>query len=233
MKLFQRITALLLTVMLLTGLFPVSAGASQQELPEFQTTHINPLYADVVTEEDLPEPSPSVQTYAAANYVDTIEEAGAVLREQMADRVETATVYLFTTTYISSEDELAALGGEILDAAYAHTGLPKEGDYIRWHYAGCTIGCEGEYTDDGYNYILTFNLSYHSTAAQEAELDGAVEDLLNELNLDGKSDYQKAKAVYDYICANITYDHTSSSMLKHTAYAALVNKTAVCHYLYS
>ena len=40
------------------------------------------------------------------------------------------------------------------------------------------------------------------------------------------------KAIYDYICSNVTYDHDNlndkSYSLKYTAYAALINKTAVC-----
>lgn len=46
------------------------------------------------------------------------------------------------------------------------------------------------------------------------------------------TDYEKVQVIYDYICSNITYDYAnlndSTYLLKHTAYAALINKTAVC-----
>ena len=55
---------------------------------------------------------------------------------------------------------------------------------------------------------------------------------MKSLDLSNKTDYQKVKAIYDYICSNVTYDHDNlndeSYSLKYTAYAALINKTAVC-----
>ena len=45
-------------------------------------------------------------------------------------------------------------------------------------------------------------------------------------------EYQKICGIYDYICSHITYDYANlndnSYQLKHTAYAALINGTAVC-----
>lgn len=34
--------------------------------------------------------------------------------------------------------------------------------------------------------------------------------------------------MYDYICANVSYDYTTPGTLKHTAYAAMINGSAVC-----
>ena len=50
--------------------------------------------------------------------------------------------------------------------------------------------------------------------------------------LSGKSDYEKVKAIHDYICDTVNYDYTNledkNYTLKYTAYAALCNNTAVC-----
>ena len=63
-------------------------------------------------------------------------------------------------------------------------------------------------------------------------MDSAVATLLGQLNLYGKSDYEKICGIYDWMCANITYDYDNleddSYLLMYTAYAALVNRTAVC-----
>ena len=83
-----------------------------------------------------------------------------------------------------------------------------------------------------YSFSIPFTACYYDDAQQEAEMDVAVLQLLDTLNLDGKSDYEKIKGVYDYICSNVNYDDTNLNndayKLKFTAYAALVNKTAVC-----
>lgn len=63
-------------------------------------------------------------------------------------------------------------------------------------------------------------------------MDIAVAALLEELDLDGRTDLEKTELIYKYICDNITYDYTNleddTYKLKYTAYAALINKTAVC-----
>ena len=89
-------------------------------------------------------------------------------------------------------------------------------------------------TGDGVNYYVTITYlpTYYTTAAQETELTAAVNSLKSELNLDGKTDYEKVKAIYDYMTANISYDYENLNdpdyTLKYTAYAALLNKTSVC-----
>ena len=223
MKPFQRLTALLLAMVLLTSQLPVDTHAAHTSPTTFTATHINPLYADSVTEQDLrPAVASPIQTYEAAKYVSTVEEAGEVLREQMETRSQTAMVYIYAD--VTTQDEFSVLCSSILDAAFLHTGEPTEGDYLRWQYGGANLkGTIGKGTLD-----ITFTLTYHSSAAQEAEVDAAVAKLLSQLNFNGKSDYEKVKAVYDYICTNVTYDYTSSGTLKHTAYAALIKKTAVC-----
>ena len=98
MNFFKRLTALLLAAVLTIGLFPVNAYADEQETLTFHTTHINPYYADIISEEDLrPAAAPGRQTYDTPKYASTIEEAGAALRPHLGAREEIATVYYYTT----------------------------------------------------------------------------------------------------------------------------------------
>ena len=228
MKRFRKLTALLLAAVLMAGLFPTGAMAAEAEPMTFTTTHINPLYRDIITEADLPAPvSPSrIQNYGVSRATDDIEEASIFLRDQMTDRMETAVTEIFLEEI--TQEIFDAVAREILDTALIHTGVPTEGDYLRWHYSGCTIQGSIDEAEGGYNLTLSYAITYHSTAAQEAAVDDAVDTLLARLDLKDADDYQKVKAVYDYLCANVTYDRTSSGNLKHTAYAALINKTAVC-----
>ena len=226
MKLFQRFTALFLAVMLLAVQLPVRAHAAETLPTTITATHINPLYEDSITEKDLNTAATSpIQTDTTPEYATTVEEAGGQLREQMVERADTAYVYVYADN-ISTGDDLRALCAQILEAAFIHTGEPTEGDYLRWHYAGAKLS--GSYHTDIKAVDITLILTYHSTADQEAKMDDAVAELLSRLNLKNMSDYAKVKTIYDYICTNVTYDHNSEGTLKHTAYAALVNRTAVC-----
>mgnify|MGYP000090337698 FL=1 len=87
-------------------------------------------------------------------------------------------------------------------------------------------------SNEGYDLNIFYDVSYLSSLEQEEKVDEEVSNLLKSLDLSNKTDYQKVKAIYDYICSNVTYDHDNlndeSYSLKYTAYAALINKTAVC-----
>ena len=123
MKQFRRFTALFLAVLLVTSLFPVHAFAVEQEPLTFETTYINPLYADIVSEEDIPPVvTPKVQTYETVKYATTVEEAGIVLREQMKARMEAPVVHIFAN--ISTSEEFSALCNDIYEVAKAHTRSP-------------------------------------------------------------------------------------------------------------
>ena len=49
---------------------------------------------------------------------------------------------------------------------------------------------------------VVFTPIYYTTVAQEEELDIAISNLISELNLSGKSDYEKVKVIYDYYCSS-------------------------------
>ena len=231
MNLFKRLTALLLATVLIVGLIPVSASASDHEHLILETSFVNPLYEGIVPEDVLlPKEHFHVQTYDVHNYTTDIEVAAEALREGMKNREELITVHVFDT--VATQERLEALAGDIFAAAVKHTGESTEGDYLLWQWGGCKASAAYTPTDGGYNLNITFNATYYTTAAEEQAVDHAVEQLLKDLNVDQKSDYEKIKAVYDYICENVTYDHAhlndETYVHQFTAYAALIDGTAVC-----
>ncbi len=125
-----------------------------------------------------------------------------------------------------------AMARAMMATGLMHTGEPKEGDYIHWHIDGW--GCQMGWKKIGAKHQFSFNytVAYHDTAAQEREVDAAVAALLQTLDLWGKSDYQKICGIYDWMTANIVYDNAGleddSDTLEHSAYAAIVEKSAVC-----
>ena len=76
-------------------------------------------------------------------------------------------------------------------------------------------------------------MTYYTTASQEAELNKVVNEYVTSYKNSGtKSKYQIIYDFNNYVCDNVTYDYTNLNNdyydLKYTAYAALINGTAVC-----
>lgn len=194
-------------------------------------THINPLYADTVSESDLVYSSQSETFYGdstdSSNTFSYANDAVKYIRENMKNRTESITFILKTNATSNIVDP------EILmDAALEHTGNPVEGDYLNFQYAGWRCITSYTYKNSLYYVKYKYTVTYYTSASQEIKVDKEVASLLNNFNLTGKSDYTKIKTVYDYICSNIAYDYDNLDdddyKLKFTAYAALIDKTAVC-----
>ena len=191
-------------------------------------TYINPLYEDVIQASDLVQPDESeVAVYSNSDYVSTLSEVGSQLRGSLKERQENITVY-----YQSTEEYYRELTSDILECALEHTGNPIEGDYLRWQFGGYEASISYQIRNGFYYITMNYTFTYYTSSAQESELNQAVQQVLNQLNLNGKTDYEKVYDIYRYICQHVTYDYTNLNIdsynLKYTAYAALINKTAVC-----
>ncbi|MCD8145966.1 MAG: hypothetical protein LUD84_01590, partial [Clostridiales bacterium] len=194
-------------------------------------TYINPEYEDVITEDDLVQPSEDegnalVSAASTIEYCTTIEEAAELMREELKNRTTTITVYYQCSASTGS------LAKEISNAAFEHTGDPEEGDYLAHQYGGWTSSSSISVSGGTYYYTITYTVTYFTTAEQEAAVTAKLETVMESLDLDSKCDYKKIEAIYNYICDNVTYDYTNLNdddyMLKYTAYAALINGTSVC-----
>ena len=224
----KRLLCLLVTLCVLLGMMPTAVTAAAP-IHMDQVTHQNPLYDGIVTQ--LPTPiQPRSAQARDIEYHATTAEAGAVVREAMARREPSVDVGLMIPNF---EDQLMydALY-DIFDQAIVHTGTPTHGDYLQWQYASWGGGADGSLQGTTAYLIYTFSFTYYTTADQEAQVDTAIANLRSSLSLTGKSDYEKLTAIYRYICDNITYDNEhlndQNYTLQYTAYAALINRTAVC-----
>ena len=161
------------------------------------------------------------ETTTRSSTFSTVKEAGAYLRQQMKQHVTT-----ITFNYNGALSD--TLYSELYQEALAHTGVPTEGDYLRrlcnyYNYNQSTNGNVRTYT---------YTIDYATTLAQEAEVDAKLAEIFAALKLDGKSDYERARLIYDYICDHVVYDsanlYTSGYYLKYTAYSALILGKATC-----
>lgn len=201
------------------------------EEENIELTYINPLYADVIQSisKDEEQAAASDVTRRVISESDCLHSFDGVVRElrkQLVLRNETINIYYMPEGNLT-EEKLSRM----VEEALVHTGNPKEGDYLLFQYGGCSISANFMGIPYG-AYRLEFNNIYFTNASQEAAVDNSVRSLIRNLNLNGKTDFEKVRSIYDYICKNVTYDfqHVSTPTydLMYTAYGALVNKTAVC-----
>ncbi len=236
-KLTALFLALAVAAALLTPGLPLPAGA-EEENPVLTVSDIrvNPLYADILTEEDLNKPQDPPVPYSDPVYLTSTEEAGEIIREGMKARAETITIYFQVPKSTYTEEGFKAQVWEMVAWALVHTGVPTEGDYLNWQCGGIGYNASGQYGEANGETVLLWTipleLTYYTTLDQEEQVDQAVEKLLESWDLAQAPDYLKIRTIYDYICSHVTYDHAhvndSSYTLQYTAYGALQNGTAVC-----
>ena len=183
--------------------------------------------------------APSVLADAPA-FTD-VASAAAYIRAAMTDRQkEIAFVYTAPSAEIGELNNsnisayFAARWDEINKAVFAHTGVSCEGDYLLNHMAEHSVSYGFGYYSDSptVNFDIEVAASYHTTAEQEEQAASAVAAALKQLDLSGKSAYEKVRAINDYICSHVEYDYANLNdktyTLKYSAYAALINGTSVC-----
>ena len=191
----------------------------------------NPLYSDeeIRISESENKNAKTVDASDDVTYMESEDELIEALREALVERQTTITLY-----YKSGEAPTSALLSDVFDGAIEHTGVPDEGDYLKWQYYAYTGGISYSYSSlkSIYTMTITYSVTYYTTAEQEAAVDSAVAQIVEDLNLANLHDYEAVSAIYDYICSTVSYDNDNlnddSYTLKFTAYAALINKTAVC-----
>jgi transglutaminase-like putative cysteine protease len=164
-------------------------------------------------------------------YFSNTDEIIAVLHDSLAEHASAVT--LRYTAEGDHMDEISAMLDEMMNLAMYNTASPTQGDYVRYQYGGYQLSYG--YTEESGQraYTVTIQPNYYTTVEEEAEVTERVADVLEEMNFGaGTSDYEKIKAIYDYVCTHVSYDHVHAHNSNYhrdsTAYAALVKGSASC-----
>ena len=159
-------------------------------------------------------------------YHDTELEASAELRENMKDRKSTVTVGIKGKT---DQEGLQQIIGRLIGEATEHTGEPDEGDYILFQYASYKGQAHTQLSGVSPVVEIEYDISYYDDDEQEAEVDKKVDEIMQKLDPENKTDYEKVSAIHDYICDNVEYEAAADEKdIKRTAYGALIEGRAVC-----
>lgn len=159
-----------------------------------------------------------------ANDVMTFEQAAKTLREAMTKRTDKVSIKVDLGKKLTQQS-LTAYNMLLFDAVLAETGIADEGDYLRWNLGHYQVNAKG----NGTVYTLTYSLKYHTTKAQEDAIEKKIKNVLDSFEFTKKTtDREKVYTIYKFVTKNAKYDYTSQGILKHTAYANLIEKTSVC-----
>lgn len=160
-----------------------------------------------------------VSVYGQARPVTGKEDAIRSVRDNMLARKKEFTINM-------DKDTLTALleDTDFLNAAASidEPGTSQDGDYLKanvisWR-ARWTCNNEGMAS-------LTIWADYRTTQKQEKQLDREIAAAIASLNISNASEYDKIKAIHDYIIEMVSYDQ---SLSRYTAYNAFADKSAVC-----
>ena len=217
---WKRLTAVLLVCSMSMGLFfsgNVFAAENDGTGTEAAAQTEDADNLDTASDENLTESD-----------IENISAAAAYIREQMTQR-ETVITGSFA---ISDMGNMDSVFKTLADQIFICTSESDEGDYLKQHNGGMSWNYEAAFDGSVTTFSYELRTSYYTTLEQEQEVADRIDEVLAELSLDGLSDYEKTKKIYDYIAINVSYDYEhlsdSSYMLSHTAYAALIQETAVC-----
>lgn len=241
MNRFKRPLSIFLALLLFAApAIPAQAAQEKDKNFTVSQTYVNPLYEHLTDntvsyklKRETVSESMSAQTLSAAksSYLTSDEKIADLIREGMVNRESEIEVYYKSKNIY--EDQIFY---DWMELAMQETDQPDEGDYIQWQYDKINLSGSGylDESDGMYYFDLVITATYHTTKAQEAEVTERVEEVLDDIGVNdaGVTNYEKTKRIYDYICENVSYDTENADdadyKLKHTAYAALINKKAVC-----
>ena len=190
---------------------------------------VNPLYGGI-TKRSV------AQTYAGDGSSGIPQTSGPRLESLSEGALYLRNAFKSRQTHVEfgfyCDEPLQAPLDQLESETFIHTGVPTEGDYLKYQYYQIDTTCYLIASGSRYCYLLFMDIVYMTDASQEAAVDQAVSSLLGELGLSGLSSSEKAFRIYDWICSHVSYDYAHmndmSYLRQFSAYAALVDRTAVC-----
>ncbi|MBR2068056.1 MAG: DUF4214 domain-containing protein [Solobacterium sp.] len=107
------------------------------------------------------------------------------------------------------------------------------GEYAYYNlYGTINLTIEHEIIENKSHIAYSFSWSYRLTNEEEEYFNRELKKVLGSLNLNGKSEYEKVKAIYEYVVKNVYYVEKERNEIAdrklYTAYGALINHKAVC-----
>ncbi len=147
----------------------------------------------------------------------------AYSQEQIYTDEDSAASYINEQIMAHIDDIRVTLSDKMCSDESPRTVFERILDNVPMHYE--TAGMSYYYNSTSEGVIFYISPRYKTTDEENALFSDNVSDILEELDIDNKSDYEKVRLIHDYICDNVDYDFDYK---KYTAYEALMTGEAVC-----
>ena len=126
-----------------------------------------------------------------------------VLHDGMLNREENIVL-----DYRGSDEDLEAFVVNMISNAFEidNKESSSDYDYMRYIHSASHVNMTGW----GKKYKVTYSMEYLESKEQTEQVDKKVAKILKKLNVSGMSDYNKVKAIHDYVIDNVTYDMSTN-----------------------
>lgn len=156
---------------------------------------------------------------------ETAEDAAVIMREYLKARSSDFTVTIEKSDRINTDvltvNDIVHM---MMYKAFDETGNGSEGDYLRFSVKNYKCAFKSKSSV----YELDFHVDYYTTPEEEAMLEDEIKMALSSLSLGQKNDYEKIRAIYEYVTKRVKYSSDIRDPYVYSAYNALINGNAVC-----
>ncbi len=238
MKKLIRSTALFMILLILCSNLTMVHAKSECITIQVSGQANNPHFADTSFLGGTVEAPVYYGTAQTPQYSADAAALSATIRDGLEQRKAEITVHYSVNYAFPNDDQAAndaayAIAEDLFEDALAETDQPTQGDSLRYCYRRWSLDGNLTLWPDRTDLTLTYVPTYFTTKSQEDALTTAVDALIEDFAFTSStSQKEKMDTIYDYITENIVYDYENleddSYLLKFSAYAALIHKTAVC-----
>ena len=157
-----------------------------------------------------------------------VSEAADIARERLRNHEA------YISAYVKSDNSNAVeVFEQFEEELLKETSRGDEGDYMHWdinrEYPSYNSRIIKEGKKRYYYYNFKIEYWYFTTLEQKIQVDNKVKEIIAGFGFtEQTTEYEKVKAVYDYVCSNVKYSENLDKDIVYTAWSALFQKEAVC-----
>lgn len=174
------------------------------------------------------------KTLEYSSYDEMIKKLSAItkkiVQENAYDRYSFSFPIKISSAAKDERFENGQVNKDLKNEIYKETGDPKGGHTMIAMGGGSTQIYDISYSESEKAYVgeVSGSGGYGEKRYRYQEATKKLDEVIRSLNLDGKSDYDKFKAVTNWIVSNVRYDDDNETKYQHDLTGAVLDGLAVC-----